>query len=146
MPSPHAPPPGDPAEGRPPGEPAGLKDGLRDLLRSVLEHARLRWVLFEIEAAEAAGQLGRVAVALGVVLAGGGLAYVLAWAAVVAWVARRWNGGDVALPLAGAAGVHALAASLSVWWLVSRSRSRPLFPATRAEFAEDRKWLNRPHP
>jgi len=146
MPSIHEPPPDDGAAGRPPGEPAGLKDGLRELLRSVVEHARLRWVLFEIEASEAAGQLGRVVAAAVVVLAGTALAYVSAWAALVVWAARRWTDGDLAPPLAVAAGVHAVAAGLAAWWLVSRSRRRPIFPATRAEFAEDRKWLNRPHP
>lgn len=140
------PPPDDGAADRPRGEPAGLKDGLGELLQSVAEHARLRWVLFEIEASEAAGQLGRVAAAAVVVLAGGGLAYVSAWAAVLVWAARRWTEGNLAPPLAVAAGVHAVAAGLAGWWLVTRSRRQPMFPATRAEFAEDHKWLNRPHP
>lgn len=139
-------PPQHPSADPPPREPAGIKESGRDLLRSGLQYLQLRSVLFGLEAADAAGHLGRVVAALGVILFAGVLAYLTGWAVLVVWAARRWAGGDLMPPLAAMTGVHALAVAGAAWWLVARARRRPLFPATRAEFAEDQKWLHRPNP
>ena len=131
---------------RPPREPAGVKESVRDLLRSGARYLQVRGALFGLEAAEAAGHLGRVVVAVAVVLGGGVLAYLTGWMVLVLWAARRWAGGDPLLPLAVMGGVHAAAVAGAVWWLSVRARRRPLFPATRAEFEEDQKWLHHPNP
>lgn len=143
---PPVPPPAPSAAGPPPREPAGIKESVRDLLRTGLQYLQLRGALFGLEAADAAGHLGRVVAAIGVILFAGVLAYLTGWVALVVWAARRWAGGDLVPPLAVMTGVHALAVAGAVWWLVARARRRPLFPATRAEFAEDQKWLHRPNP
>jgi uncharacterized membrane protein YqjE len=111
-----------------------------------LDYLRARGALFGLEASAAAGHFGRVAAAVLVVLLGGVLTYLIVWIMIVLWAARRWAGGDVLPPLAVAAAVHALAAGAAVWWLVARGRNQELFPATRAEFAEDQKWLHHPKP
>jgi|GEM_PF-2469379 len=137
-----SPPPDPAAPGPPPRESAGLIEGLRETLRAALHHAHLRWALFGLEAAEAAGHLRSAALAAAVAVIGSSLGYVTGWAVVVLWAARRWAGGDLLPPLAVMAGVHLLAALGALWWLVARGRSRDLFAASRAEFAEDQKWLH----
>ena len=140
-------PPQDPlADHPPPREPAGIKEGVLDLLRTALQYLQLRGALFGLEAADAAGHLGRVAAAVGIIVFAGVLAYLTGWMVLVLWMARRWAGGDLLPPLAVMTGAHLLAVAGAVWWLVARARRRALFPATRAEFAEDQKWLHRPNP
>jgi uncharacterized membrane protein YqjE len=129
-----------------PRESAGIKESLRDLARCGLQYVHLRGALFGLEAGEAAGHLGRVAAAVGVILFAGVLAYVSGWVILVLWAARRWAGGDPLPPLAVMTGVHVLAVAGAVWWLAARARRRPLFPATRAEFEEDQKWLHHRNP
>jgi uncharacterized membrane protein YqjE len=132
--------------GPPPREPAGIKESVRDLLRSGLQYLQLRGALFGLEVADATGHLGRVVAAVGVILFAGVLAYLTGWAVLVVWAARCWAGGDLLPPLAVMTGVHVLAVAGALWWLTARARKRTLFPATRAEFAEDQKWLHRPNP
>lgn len=124
----------------------GLKASLQAVLQRGLDHVRLRWALLSVEAQLAAGQLARLAVAAVIVLVGGGLAYVAGWVALVLWVGHRWMDGDVVVPLAVAAGLHAAAAVAAGWWLKARATATPIFPATRDEFAEDQKWLHHPNP
>lgn len=124
----------------------GLKASLQAVLQRGLDHVRLRWALLSLEAQLAAGELARLALAAVIVLVGGGLAYVAGWGALILWVGRRWLEGDVVVPLAVAAGLHAAAAVAAGWWLKARATAKPIFPATRAEFAEDQKWLNHPNP
>jgi len=111
-----------------------------------LRHVELRCALFGLEASAAAGHVGRMVVAVAVAVVGGGLAYLTGWAVLVLWAARRWAGGDLVPPLAAMAGVHLLAALGAAWWLAVKARHRELFAATRAEFAEDQKWLHHPNP
>jgi len=131
--------------GLPPREPAGVKETVHEFVREILEYLRLRCALVALEAAAAGGHFGRVALAAAVVLLGSALAYVTGWVVVVLWVARRWAGGDVIPPLAAMAGLHLAAAVAAGWWLVARSRKQALFPATRAELEEDRKWMHHPN-
>jgi uncharacterized membrane protein YqjE len=129
----------------PPPEPAGVVGGAREMLRAVLHHAHLRWALFGLEAVQAGGHLGRVALAVAVLALSGGLGYLTAWAVVILWAARRWAGGDLLPPLAVMAGFHLLLALGAGWWLAVHGRRRELFAATRAEFAEDQQWLQHPN-
>jgi len=119
-----------------------VKDGVRELSRAVLAHVQLRLALFGLEMREAAGHGQRVVMAAMVVVVAGLLGYVAGWAVFVLWGARRWAEGDVVPMLAVMAGVHGLAALGALWWLVARARRRQFFTATRAEFAEDQKWLH----
>ncbi|MFN0126504.1 MAG: hypothetical protein ACKV19_07465 [Verrucomicrobiales bacterium] len=124
----------------------GLKASLQAVLQRGLDHVRLRWALLSAEARLAAGQLAGLALAAVIMLVGSGLAYVAGWVALILWVGRRWMEGDVVVPLAVAAALHAAAAVAAGWWLKTRAAVKPIFPATRAEFAEDQKWLNHPNP
>ncbi len=133
------------------GAAAGAASGgvvweVRELARLVWGHVQLRWALFGLEAGQAAGYFGRVAVAVVVVVVAGGLGYLAGWGVVIVWSARRWAGGDVLPPLAVMAGLHVLAALTAAWWLAARRRHPELFAATRAEFAEDRSWLHPKNP
>ncbi len=119
---------------------------VRELVRLVWGHLQLRWALFGLEAGQAAGYFGRVAVAVGVIVVAGGLGYLAGWGVVILWSARRWAGGDVLPPLAVMAGLHVLAALTAAWWLAAGRRHQELFVATRAEFAEDRSWLHPKNP
>lgn len=111
----------------------------------VLGYLRLRWALFGLEAKMAVGHLGRIVLAVVVVVVSGGLAYVAGWGALIMWAARCWTDGDPVLPLAVAAGLHAVAAGVAGWWLKTRGSAAALFPETRAEFQEDQKWLQPPN-
>lgn len=134
------------AAGSVPHGPAGIRDTVREMARTALRHLQLRCALFGMESAEAAGHLCRVAVAAALAVIGGGLAYLTGWSVLVILAARQWTGGDLLPPLAVMAGLHALAAVVSVWWLAARGRNPRLFAATRAEFEEDQKWLRHRNP
>ena len=86
---------------------------VRELARLVWGHLQLRWALFGLEAGQAAGYFGRVAVAVGGVVVAGGLGYLAGWGVIIVWSARRWAGGDVLPPLAVMAGLHVLAALMA---------------------------------
>ena len=145
MPFPHQS-PHPAAAGLPPREATGIRESVREIALTALRHLQLRWMLLGAEAGQATGHLVRVALVALLAALGAVLFYLTGWAALVLWAARRWTGGDLVPPLAAMAAVHGLAAGACLWWLAARARHQALFAATRAEFAEDQKWLNHPNP
>jgi uncharacterized membrane protein YqjE len=120
---------------------ASLIGSLRRVGLAFIRYAHARARLAQAEAQQAGRHATRMAALAGSFVFCAVAAYGALIVAVTAWMASYWWNGRWAPAFLVTAGAHALIALGCGLALRRVWRRGSLFPATRREFKEDRKWL-----